>query len=124
MPVDYRNYPPNWFTEIRPRILVRADNCCETCGVENKAKLFSVPLKVKNTDGRYSKRSLWIESETDKNRLVANFSLAGKIKVVTVVLTIAHLDHDPKNHKVKDDRLKALCQQCHKVYDLKTGAEK
>lgn len=24
MPIDYAHYPPNWLTEIRPRILVRA----------------------------------------------------------------------------------------------------
>lgn len=29
MPVDYTLYPPNWKTEIRPRILKRAGNCCE-----------------------------------------------------------------------------------------------
>lgn len=34
-----------------------------------------------------------------------------------VVLTIAHLDRDPDNHMVKDDRLQALCQACHLAYD-------
>lgn len=34
-----------------------------------------------------------------------------------VVLTIAHLDHDSKNHDVLDDRLAALCQACHLKYD-------
>jgi len=29
MPCDYRNYPPNWKTEIRPDILDRARDCCE-----------------------------------------------------------------------------------------------
>ena len=35
MPCDYSKYPPNWHSEIRPRILKRANNCCEECGVEN-----------------------------------------------------------------------------------------
>lgn len=35
MPVDYRRYPTNWFTEIRPAILKRANNRCEWCGAEN-----------------------------------------------------------------------------------------
>lgn len=35
MPVDYSKYPPNWKTEIRPRILERAGNRCEFCGAEN-----------------------------------------------------------------------------------------
>jgi 5-methylcytosine-specific restriction endonuclease McrA len=33
----------------------------------------------------------------------------------TVVLTVAHLDHDPRN--CADDNLKALCQRCHNRYD-------
>ena len=34
-----------------------------------------------------------------------------------VVLTIAHLDHDPENWDITDDRLKAWCQRCHLAYD-------
>ncbi len=37
MPIDYKKYPPNWKTEVRPRILRRANNCCELCGIENYA---------------------------------------------------------------------------------------
>ena len=36
-----------------------------------------------------------------------------------MVLTIAHLNHDKTNHKVKDDELKAMCQRCHLGYDIK-----
>ena len=32
-----------------------------------------------------------------------------------VVLTVAHLDHNPANNA--DDNLKALCQLCHNTYD-------
>jgi 5-methylcytosine-specific restriction endonuclease McrA len=77
MPIDYTRYPPNW-KEIRARILERARNCCEGCGIENYA-----------INARGAK----------------------------VVLTIAHLDHDPENWDVTDERLKALCQACHLGYD-------
>lgn len=40
-----------------------------------------------------------------------------------VVLTIAHLDHDPENWEVKDSRLKALCQSCHLAYDAEHHAK-
>lgn len=33
-----------------------------------------------------------------------------------VVLTVAHLDHEPEN--CADDNLKAMCQRCHNRYDL------
>jgi hypothetical protein len=29
MPIDYSEYPPNWFTELRPAVLDRAGHCCE-----------------------------------------------------------------------------------------------
>lgn len=32
-----------------------------------------------------------------------------------VILTVAHLDHDPGNSD--DDNLLAMCQQCHLAYD-------
>ena len=32
--MDYKKYPPNW-KEIRQRILNRANNCCEVCGIAN-----------------------------------------------------------------------------------------
>lgn len=32
-----------------------------------------------------------------------------------VVLTVAHLDHEPEN--CADDNLKAMCQRCHNRYD-------
>lgn len=35
MPCDYKKYPSNWFSEIRPRILARAGHKCEFCGVQN-----------------------------------------------------------------------------------------
>ena len=35
MPIDYKKYPPNWKTEIRPAVLARANNRCEFCGIEN-----------------------------------------------------------------------------------------
>jgi 5-methylcytosine-specific restriction endonuclease McrA len=33
-----------------------------------------------------------------------------------VVLTVAHLDHQPEN--CADDNLKAMCQRCHNRYDM------
>lgn len=38
-----------------------------------------------------------------------------------VVLTVAHLDHDPAN--CADENLAALCQKCHLTYDAKHHAE-
>lgn len=36
-------------------------------------------------------------------------------RLVRVVLTVAHMDHQPEN--CRDENLKALCQKCHNAYD-------
>ncbi len=115
MPIDYSKYPPNWAREIVPRILQRADNKCEVCGLENHSCVMSVPLRIKDGD-RYKIKRLWVNDESDLIRLKPLAS-GGKVKPVRVVLTIAHLDHDEDNHDVTDDRLKAMCQYCHLNYD-------
>jgi len=35
MPINYKDYHPDWKTRIRPDILKRAENKCEFCGIEN-----------------------------------------------------------------------------------------
>lgn len=39
----------------------------------------------------------------------------------SVKITVAHLDHDPKN---PDARLKLLCLSCHSKYDMNDHADK
>lgn len=90
MPCDYSKYPPDW-EERRQRILERAGHCCEFCGVKNHN---------------------WIERGED-GKYTYTFQDLGTF----VILTIAHLDHDPENWDVSDDRLRALCQRCHLQYD-------
>lgn len=41
-------------------------------------------------------------------------------KMVTIVLTVAHFDHQPEN--CADENLAALCQKCHNNYDAPTRA--
>lgn len=37
MPIDYNKYPPNWKTEIVPRIKSRDGHKCKFCGIDNYA---------------------------------------------------------------------------------------
>ena len=105
MPIDYKKYPKNW-KEIRERILERAENKCECCGLQNAIKVIS--YKIKN-------KTFWVTIEKWFNNQLKMIPY----KEVKVVLTIAHLDHDETNHDVKDKRLMALCQLCHLRYDAK-----
>ena len=111
MPIDYKKYPENWLSEIRPRILQRAKNECECCGLPNRSFVYSV--KVDST-------TLWISRLSDALRVKKLDKLFGNehlVRRVKVILTIAHLDHDETNMEVSDDRLKAMCQLCHLRYD-------
>lgn len=119
MPINYKIYPPNWKTEIVPRILARANNCCEKCGLENGSTVYSV---------RYRAKSNWFVTleeadaqpktvEAKRNPKTGRVEPVPNPKAVKVVLTIAHLDHDETNWNVQDDRLMAMCQKCHLAYD-------
>jgi hypothetical protein len=114
MPIDYSKYPPNWKTEIRPRILERASNCCENCGVRN-----SVEIRRNKLNPAHYMYQEDVEDKPDIQKQAIDLMFDKPIKVI---LTVAHLDHDPENWEVSDDRLKALCQRCHLNYDR--GAEK
>lgn len=112
MPIDYSKYPPNWKTEIRPDVLIRADNKCEWCGLHNGQLVYRC---------RVGKNIQWFERKEAIYELGLPEGLADfwTEKPVKVVLTIAHLDHDENNHNVQLDRLAALCQLCHLRYDAK-----
>jgi hypothetical protein len=114
MPIDYKKYPPNWLKEIRPRIMARANDKCECCGLEHKQVVYAIKLKI-NDNGNYKLKTIWFRVKEDAERE----DLLNNMKKVKVILTIAHLDHDEENHEVKDERLKAMCQICHLRYDAK-----
>ncbi len=97
MPIDYSEYPPDW-RQIRKRLLARASYQCEFCGIQNRAYGWrdSLGKFIRLRDGENPP--------------------AGK-KIIHIVLTIAHLDHDPENHQIRDERLRALCQRCHLRFD-------
>jgi ribosomal protein L37AE/L43A len=114
MPIDYKKYHLNWKDLIRPLILKRANNCCEFCKVPNYKLIL---------------RGFWngIEcyQDADGNIFDAKTSepigsdylgeVSQKNKLIKVVLTISHLDHNIGNNE--ESNLKALCQKCHLNWD-------
>ena len=64
MPIKPENkarYPKNWKSEIRPSILLRANNRCEMCGVENGSTY------IREKDGKVCKHVLTIAHVNDEN---------------------------------------------------------
>lgn len=107
MPIKPENkhlYPKNW-KQIRQNILIRAENRCEFCGVENHAEGYRDKM------GNFIK-SYGMQQEAD--------ALDGE-KIIKIVLTVAHLDHNPQNCDPKN--LRALCQKCHLNYDIEHHKE-
>lgn len=101
MPIKAENkklYPKNW-KQIRQDILKRANNKCEFCGVENHA---------------------WGYRDKNGEFITRSDDIAGKT-IFQIVLTIAHLDHNPENNN--PENLRALCQKCHLNYDKEHHAE-
>jgi len=98
MPIDYKKYPENWKTEIRPAILKRAGHKCEFCGAPNHHTI------VRHGD----------QFEIIEGMVLEAMAIDG-VKTTWIVLTIAHMDHDITNNH--PDNLKALCQKCHLNHD-------
>ena len=101
MPIDYRRYPENW-KDLRLQVINRANDKCEFCGVKNGL------IGQRDKDGTFHELTP-MQAETA--------ALDGE-KVIRIVLTVAHLDHDEENKNISIDRLRALCQRCHLRYDI------
>jgi hypothetical protein len=113
MPIDYKKYPQNWKSEIRPAILERAENKCEFCGVENYSvgfrKAIGGDFVAFKANGKISSYKQAFQIAKDLNALLYD-------KHIIIVLTIAHLDHDVANNDYGN--LRALCQRCHNRHDI------
>lgn len=110
MPWNRKDYPPNW-EEIRARILTRANNCCERCGLKNR-------WFINKSDRSYPSIQ---QMDMYYGMMQADYSKAQAMQrmgFTEIVLTIAHLNHDKDNWDVKDEELQALCQKCHLGLDL------
>ena len=100
MPIDYKNYPDNWRSEIRPAILKRAKNRCEWCNAPN------------GMYGSRGKNGEFIPALAGE--IADGMDYAGN-RVIKIVLTIAHLNHDINDNR--PENLAALCQRCHLSHD-------
>lgn len=114
-PENRARYPKNW-AAISHRIrFERAGNRCEECGVAN------YEIGGRTPDGRWHKARItgcdrrlpepgsewWCDGPNGVQ----------KLRIVKIILTVAHLDHTPEN--CADENLRAMCQRCHNLYDMK-----
>jgi 5-methylcytosine-specific restriction endonuclease McrA len=119
-PENKHRYPKDW-PGVRRRILERARHRCEFCGVHNgalggrhKGEWFKA-----HQVGEKMLRLEW--PKPGEHAMCSNGERQLVLRIVRIVLTIAHLDHVPEN--CSDDNLKALCQKCHLTYDAEMHAQ-
>ena len=118
MPIRPENrgrYPADW-PEVRVRIMQRAHFRCEWDGCD-------IPHRAEG----YWRRDRWVrmpralrEAGYKVGDTVA-CSDGSQLKVIRIILTIAHLDHTPEN--CADENLRAWCQRHHLRYDAKHHAQ-
>lgn len=112
MPINKDKYPPNWDSEIRPRILERDQHKCVFCGVSNYAEGIRTIFGELVSDDQFMSDCAILGPSA-----ALKYGDLHKVRIIKIVLTIAHLDHDEENWEVKDERLASLCQRCHLRYD-------
>lgn len=112
MPIKPENlalYPADW-PAIRARILTRARHVCEHPG-----------CRARHREVGYWLGDRWVRMPTAlrdagfKRGDVVACDDGTSLKLIMIVLTIAHLDHVPAN--CDDDNLRAWCQRHHLRYD-------
>lgn len=101
MPINYRNYHPDWKDIIRPRILKRDNYKCRVCGVGNRMRI------VRNSDEE------WLEVDD----IIEKESVRTGQPMIRVVLNISHLNHIVTDNR--DENLRSMCQLHHIRHDAK-----
>lgn len=113
-PENQARYPKNW-PEISAGIRKRAGNKCEECGVPN------YELGGRDPSGKWHKarplgeKLLRLEWPEPGSTAMCK-GWPEPLRIVRIVLTVAHLDHQPEN--CVDDNLRCWCQRCHNRYDM------
>jgi hypothetical protein len=113
-PENKARYPADW-QQVRQRILLRANFQCEHPGC--RAMHGTIGYWY---DGAFRALhdKLWHAGYRPGDVLrYAEGGAVYELKVIRIVLTIAHLDHQPEN--CSDDNLRAWCQRHHLAYDAK-----
>ncbi len=139
MPIKPENaklYPANW-RAISLEVRQRAQMRCEFCGLHNYAVGYrdqdgvfislggSGPCDAAGEGLQWPSLTPIAYSEAREFAAASNTEADGKDSeghhYFVIVLTVAHLDHDPRN--CDRSNLKALCQACHLRYDAKHHQE-
>ncbi len=107
-PENKARYPAEW-PQISREVREAAGQKCEWCRAPNGALIYRWPgaYMLENGDT--------FDDRTGDSIGSMRASDIPEGRFAKVVLTVAHLDHQPEN--CDRENLKALCQKCHNTYD-------
>jgi hypothetical protein len=114
-PENISRYPSDW-KQISKRVREDADQRCEWCRAPNGETI----CRARDGNTYMLERGETFDAKTGEFvGLTRGSEYDGRL--VRVVLTVAHLDHQPEN--CSRDNLRALCQKCHNRYDAPMRAK-
>lgn len=113
---------------LRDTIMLRAGNRCERCGVPHWSIRWGPRALGPRCTGGYIETyridrttepfPTYKEAADECRRMLEQDkaqSGLSRIRAAVIILTIAHLDHDPTHNEPAN--LRALCQRCHNRHD-------
>lgn len=118
MPIRPENkdrYPKDW-PQISKRIRDAAGNKCEKCNAPNGEMILRFSSEDYGFAAVYADNTGEVFSAETGEKVGWEHAPDIEGKWVKVVLTVAHLDHQPEN--CADENLRAWCQRCHNRYDM------
>lgn len=122
MPIRPENkgrYPADW-PRISAAVRLEAGNLCEWCGVANGRMIRRGVAPDGAALYRYADQSAYEDgynADTGEEVPDTGEDTCDWRDLVKVILTVAHLDHQPEN--CARENLRALCQRCHNRYDAR-----
>jgi 5-methylcytosine-specific restriction endonuclease McrA len=93
---------------LRAKVLRRARYRCQDCGVLDRTIIF----RFRDDHLPYDRKTI---------DLWGHRHAPSQVELLTVFLTVAHLDHDPTNNSFRN--LRVLCGGCHLRHDLEHHIE-
>lgn len=122
MPVNKKDYPPNW-PELTREVKAAAGWRCEWCNAPHKSvirrKSPQDPVDWTAVEKVYNKTGIPFQPDVRRRwEPTANMSWA-RLRyhgLTRIILTTAHLDRNTKNNA--RENLAALCQRCHLRHDI------
>ncbi len=106
---DNQIYPDNWDKEVVPRIMKRANDCCEVCGIKHWQRVYNFKILVRNKANILKDYYVsFVNMDEAKRECPYN----QEVKISNAILRVILKGSGPIPVNFTDDMLHAVCQSC------------